>query len=289
VFKKAIKANEWARIALFGPSGSGKSYTALALATSLAQGGKVAAIDTERGSLRLYADIFEFDMVELNYFDPQHYIDAIVTAAEEGYSALVIDSLSHAWNNEGGILDIVTKEEARIGNSFRAWGTKGTPMQNLLIGEILKAPLHIIVTMRAKHDYLVESDGKKTRIKKVGLSPVQRDDVEYEFTIVGRMDMDNTMHIVKSRCSVVADKSFEKPGADFAEIILEWLRVGDQQAPAKWTYDPDRIAGARKYIQKLNLDEEAINEKLGHAWTDTPLDVSDFIALLNEMSNATVS
>lgn len=224
-FKKATKIQRRLRMALMGPSGSGKTFTALQLATELAEGGAIAVLDTERGSASLYSDRFTFDICELESFNPQHYIDAINAAAQAGYAVLIIDSLSHAWSGEGGVLDQVNR---RGGNSFTdGWGKVGTPLQNSLIKTLLEAPLHVIATMRVKTEYSVEKDERgKSVPKRIGLAAVQRDGVEYEFDIIGVLDIQNTLTIEKTRMVALAGEVIAKPDAKLARKIMGWLSDG---------------------------------------------------------------
>ena len=122
VFKKATKEQAKLRMGIIGPAGSGKTYTALLTARNLVPDGKIAVLDTERGSASKYADIFEFDVCELESFHPENYIKTIQAAEEAGYDVLIIDSLSHAWTGKDGALELVDKAAARErGNSFAAW------------------------------------------------------------------------------------------------------------------------------------------------------------------------
>jgi hypothetical protein len=224
-FKKAVKYNSRLRLALAGPSGSGKTYTALTLATALADGGEVAVIDTERGSASKYADLFTFDVNELENFNPQNYINAIHEAEQADYAVLVIDSLSHAWNGPGGLLEQVENITKRSNskNSFNAWG-EATPLQNRLIDTITRSKLHIICTMRTKTEYVIEPNAYgKSAPRKVGTAPVQRADVEYEFDVYGDMDIDNTLIIHKSRCPEMSGAVIAKPDAQVAETLKRWL------------------------------------------------------------------
>ena len=111
MFKKAVKHEAKIRLALVGPSGSGKTYTALRVATELCKlagnPGRIAVVDTEHGSASKYADIFDFDVVELDNYDPRHLIRLIQEAEKAGYFCLVIDSLSHFWSGRGGELEMV--------------------------------------------------------------------------------------------------------------------------------------------------------------------------------------
>jgi hypothetical protein len=238
-FQKATKAKVKARVAIDGPSGAGKTYSALILATVLANGGKIAVIDTERGSASLYSDKFNFDVLELDTFSPALYTQAIGAAEQAGYDVIVIDSLSHAWEGEGGALDMVDQKSIQVkGNSYVAWKDV-TPLQRRMVDAMLQSPAHIIVTMRSKMDYIQETDaqGKKT-VRKVGMAPIQRAGMEYEFTIVADMDVDHHISISKSRCDEMADKVAMKPGPDFWKQFTEWLSTGEERKPVTQTSQP---------------------------------------------------
>lgn len=226
-FKKAVKHQSFLRMAIAGPSGSGKTFTALILAHTLAGDKPVAVIDTERGSASKYADMFpEFDVVELDNFNPSNYIEAILVAEQAGYGVLVIDSLSHAWNGTGGLLEMVENITKRSNNksSYNAWG-EATPIQNKLIDTIIRSRLHIICTMRTKTEYVVEVNERgKSAPRKVGTAPIQRADIEYEFDVYADMDIDNTMIVQKSRCPQLSGAVIPKPDSHVADLLLEWLR-----------------------------------------------------------------
>lgn len=234
-FKKAVKYDAKLRMALAGPSGSGKTYTSLVLAHALANGGAVAVVDTERGSASKYADVFPaFDVLELDTFHPQQYIDAIHEAEQAGYAVLVIDSLSHAWNGPGGLLELVENiaKRSKSQSTFNAW-SEATPLQNRLIDAITRANLHIIVTMRTKTEYVVEQNERgRSAPRKVGTAPVQRADVEYEFDVYADMDVDNSLIVHKSRCSALAGAVIAKPGPEVAHTLKAWLQ-GTEPAPER--------------------------------------------------------
>jgi hypothetical protein len=229
-FKPAVKRNAKLRLAIAGIAGSGKTFTSLTLATALADGKPIALIDTEHGSASKYADDFHFDVLELTNFDPRNYIHAIHEAEQAGYAVLIIDSLSHAWNGTGGALELVESIARRVAaqrkkepNTFNAWSDV-TPLQNKLINTILASPIHIIATMRSKTEYIVEKDADgKSVPRKVGMAPIQRADVEYEFDIYADMDASNTMIIQKSRCSVLSNQIIAKPDGSLSDVIQAWL------------------------------------------------------------------
>ena len=229
LFQKATKNTAKLRLALSGPSGSGKTYTALLLASNLCTNGKppkVAVADTEHGSASKYADLFDFDVVNFESpFHPDRYGKLIQMAGENGYDVLVIDSLSHAWNGTGGMLEIVDELKARnrSNNSMAVW-QEATPIHNRLIENIIAAPLHIIATMRSKQEYLIEKDdGGKVSVRKMGLAPIQRDGMEYEFDVWGEMDINNRLIVSKTRCPELNGRVIEKPGAEMAEALCAWL------------------------------------------------------------------
>ncbi|MBS1586977.1 MAG: AAA family ATPase [Bacteroidetes bacterium] len=220
-----------------GVSGSGKTYTALALAKTFAgEKGKVALIDTEHGRSELYSNLFDFDVAKLNVFSPGAYIDALNQAARAGYKAVVIDSLSHAWIGPGGVLEIAN-------GVFAGW-KKATPEQNRLIEALLSSPVHIISTCRMKTGYTVDRDATgKQVVTKLGLEVVQRDGIEYEFDWVFEMNLDHDAKVIKTPLPDIDGMTFKRPGKDFAEGILRFLSEGiTTTEPADETPTPELVA-----------------------------------------------
>jgi hypothetical protein len=227
-FQKATKKQAKLRLALIGPSGSGKTYSALRIAKGL--GTKIAVVDTERGSASKYAGVADFDVMELETFNPENFIKAIQEADAGGYDVLIIDSLSHAWMGKDGALELVDAAAKRnkAGNSFTAW-REVTPLHNAMVDAILRSRCHVIATMRSKTEYVLETNEKGRQVpRKVGLAPVQRDGLEYEMDVVG--DMDNAELVVsKSRIPFLAKAVVKEPGEDLGKKLLGWLSDG---APA---------------------------------------------------------
>lgn len=223
-FEQAVRYKAKLRLAIAGPSGSGKTYSAIKMAKGM--GGKIALIDTECHSAVLYAHISRFDAVNLTPpYSPERYINLIHKAEDNGYDVLIIDSLSHAWAGSGGILDMHSMEELRQKNGFRAW-REVTPKHNELVDAMLHSSMHIIGTMRSKQEWLVEkdSDGKNS-IKKYGLAPIQREGLEYEFTLTMDMDMNHKAVVSKTRIDFM-DKKVFIPSEKDGEEIVAWLNSG---------------------------------------------------------------
>ena len=228
MFKRAERKKAKARIALCGTSGSGKTYSAILIACGISEG-KIAMLDTENGSGSLYADLCEYDVCDMSPpHTPQSYVRAIKDAEDAGYDTLIIDSLTHAWAGQGGALemhDMVTAS-SRTGNSYTAW-LKVTPHHNALVDAMLQSKMHIIATMRSKtaYDLIDDGNGKKRPVK-IGLAPVQRDGMDYEFTTVFDMSVDK--HVAsasKDRTNLFDGETFI-PDKETGSKIKSWLNTG---------------------------------------------------------------
>lgn len=225
--RKAVRHQRKGRIALCGPTGAGKTYDALVAAQQF--GGKIGLIDTENFSASLYSDLAEFDVIDLVTFGPDDYMRAIEMFAQGGYPVLVIDSFSHAWAGKNGILQKADEAAKRMKNpnSYTAW-REATPLHEALVSAVMTYPGHVIVTMRSKMDYSQEKTSEgRTVIRKVGMAPVQRDGVEYEFDIVCDIDVDHNLVVSKTRFPEIADAVINKPNGDFWKKIYGWLNSGD--------------------------------------------------------------
>ena len=224
-FKKATKAAAMLRAAFFGPSGAGKTFTALRVGDGLAAGKPIAVIDTERGSASKYADRFSFDVLELEDQTIDGYVAAIREAATAGYAVLIIDSLSHGWQTLLEEVERLAKAKYR-GNTWSAW-SEGTPLQRKLVQAILGYPGHVIATMRSKTEWTTVDDGRgKKTPQRVGLAPEQGKGVEYEFDLLVEISTEHIANVIKDRTGKFQDKLIEKPGEEFGQQLAAWLSDG---------------------------------------------------------------
>lgn len=250
-FKKASRAGTALKIALMGVPGSGKTEGALRLATGLVSrsGKRIAMIDTERGSGSLYCDRFDYDVLDIAPpFEPKKFTQAIDDAGKAGYGVLIIDSLSHAWAGEGGMLDLHGKAEKAVRNGFAAW-REVTPQHNKLVDGILQSPCHVICTMRSKIAYEIVKEGGRTAVQKIGLAPIQREGLEYEFTLVFDMSVDGHVATATKDRTHIFDGTHVVLTSGDGVKLLDWLETGSPSVlpqpakPAATAADDDEELG----------------------------------------------
>lgn len=235
--KKAKREKIFTKIALMAPSGGGKTYSSLRLATGMAEEieketgkpAKILMLNTEQSRGQYYANEFDYDIIDMEApHNPERYVEAINFAVDQGYDILIIDSSSHEWEGEGGCLDL----QQQAGGTYQAW-KKITPRHNAFISAIADSPIHIIATMRGKDQYEMTQDerGKKT-VQKLGVGAKQRDGFEYEFTVTFLLDQktnvaeqqkDNT-HIFSGRSGVILSE-------DHGRKIIQWANSGEGYTP----------------------------------------------------------
>jgi len=223
MFKKATKQQAKLKLSITGPSGSGKTYSALRLAKGLTTGGRVAFIDTENQSASLYSGRFDFDVAPIAPpFTDDKFIEAIRSAEGAKYDVLIIDSSSHFWE---GILEYKLKLDTRGGNSYTNWADAGRKFKGIL-DAVLQSDLHVICCLRSKMDYVLETNAQgKSAPKKVGLAPVMRDGIEYEFTAVFDVDMAHNCQTSKDRTGLFGTNIFQIT-EDTGSRLLTWMADG---------------------------------------------------------------
>ncbi len=221
--RKAQRKQAKIKLALQGPSGSGKTYSALLLAAGIVDYSKVAVIDTENHSADLYAHLGDYSVLQLSKpFSPERYIEAIETCEKAGMEVIILDSVTHLWNESGGILDIHSK---MAGNSFQSWN-KLTPRFNAFVQKVLESDCHIISTLRTKQDYVLTDKNGKMVPEKVGLKSIIREGYDFEMTIVFDIDIKHNAVASKDRTGLFMDKPEGIITPGYGKRILNWCNQG---------------------------------------------------------------
>jgi hypothetical protein len=225
--QKAQRQKAKLRVGLSGPSGAGKTYSALLLAAGLTgDWAKVCLIDTENGSGSLYSDLGPYNVITLTApFSPERYIEAIKSAEDAGMEVIVVDSVSHEWDGKGGSLEInETLAQAKYrGNTWAAW-SETTPRHQKFIEAIVQSPAHIITTVRNKIETMQTEDKK---VKKVGTKEIQREGFEYELTVNFNVDRENHLVVAsKDRTGLFIHRDPFVITEETGEALRAWNESG---------------------------------------------------------------
>jgi hypothetical protein len=233
--KKATREKIYTKTAIMAPSGGGKTYSALRLATGMAEEieketGKKASIlmaNSEQKRGYYYANEFTYDIVDIDApHEPEKYVELIDFAVQEGYDILILDSTSHEWEGKGGCLEIHQK----AGGRYQDWA-KVTPRHERFINAIADSKIHIIATMRGKDQYVMtQSENKNgnqsTKVEKVGVGAKQRDGFEYEFTCTFLLDQKtNTAEPFKDNTHIFENEPAVKLTEEHGKKIIKWANT----------------------------------------------------------------
>lgn len=237
IIKPAQKLRQHARVCLWGIEKAGKTHAALELASSLVgENGKIGVISSERGSSSLLAWKFPHGIIDLtvdeggnpvrNPFTPKRYEEALQTFVQAGYQAIIVDSLSHLWEGEGGMLEFVGSQS---GDTFTSGWGKGTPIYQHFLNTLLGVPCHLVVTLRAKEAYVMEEYTKRsgdrgTAPKNVGSAPIIRKGFGFEMQLTIRVDAKvGTIQSSANEEELPKGMEIESVSNDLAPILLRWL------------------------------------------------------------------
>ncbi len=280
-FIKAERSNCKIKMAIQGPSGSGKTYSSLLVAFGLTKDwNKIAVLDTENGSANLYSHLGKYSILNLTApYTPEEYIDAIETAVEQGFECLIIDSLSTEWNGVGGILDIHSNIP---GNSFTAW-SKVTPRHNAFVQKILQSNIHIIGTMRSKTDYVLSEKNGKQVPEKVGMKPVQREDSEYEFTVVFELNQKHQANVGKDRTGLFSKRPELFLTADVGDEINQWCKVSKEKPTETITSVEEVHEQQDVFIEQINNCKTV--EELGMLFNANPNNQRKYRSYFSQRKN----
>lgn len=267
-FQKASRSQVFLKDAITGPTGSGKTFSALRLAFGLVEGtGKrVAFLDTENDSASLYSDQFDFDVLPIAPpFSSDSFRDGVMAAVSSDYGAIIIDSASHLWK---GILEYKGKIDERGGNQYTNWRDPDKKF-NEALDAVLQSKIHVLFCLRSKMEYVMEDNGKgKQAPKRVGLAPIMREGIEFEFTTVFDVAMNHEAVATKDRSGLFpTDRYFqitEQTGRD----IAAWLKTAtpkvetptpEPKAPTDAEAKTGNIERFRKMLES-HRGEHALSE-----------------------------
>jgi hypothetical protein len=270
--RKAEKKKSKLRIGLAGTSGSGKTYSSLLLAKGLVGDmTKVCIIDTENGSADLYEALGDYNVITLTApFSPERYIEAIHYAEASSMQCIIIDSITHEWDGNGGCLELVeaVTKASPSKNSYTAWA-KITPRHNAFIQTLLQSPAHIITTVRRKQDYAMTTgnDGK-VKVEKQGLKEVTREGFEYELALSFALSQNHLAEPSKDRTGVFMSNP-QYDGFVISEAtgktLREWADKGAEVTISATTpATPEQKDRLREFMDKGLLDP-AFASKLDQA------------------------
>lgn len=262
--RQSNRSNSKIRLALTGCSGSGKTFSALLIARGLADSWEqIAIIDSENGSADLYSHLGAYQVLTLTApFSPEKYIQAIEVCEAANVQVIVIDSITHSWEF---LLDVHSN---MTGNSFTNWG-KITPRQNHMIQRMLNSPTHVIATMRSKQDYVINLKNGKNVPEKVGLKSIQREGVDYEFTVVLDIDANHQAKTSKDRTKLFEETPAFKITEETGEVIRNWCNSGISEA---------------EFTELINTC--ATNEELLNLYESYPLQQKQFQSIFQARKKA---
>lgn len=271
--KRARREKQKAIIGFIGPSGSGKTVGALLTAYGIVSEmfselspeevwEKIGVIDTEHSRSQLYVNetfgdvkVGEFLHLDLEPpYSTDRYQQALELMVKEGVEVIVIDSLSHNWQGEGGIVDTHAN---MTGNSFQNWGKLAGETNNL-VKTLTRNNIHILCTLRTKTEYVVEPNEQgKAAPRKVGTKPMQKDEMEYEFMINFMFSADHVATTTKDNTRLFEDRP-QLINEGVGRSLYKWLELGIDVKGEERKYQQDLIASIRE-LEKLS---EAHKEKV---------------------------
>lgn len=244
------------RLALYGAAGSGKTWTALAMAQALGArelGPRVALVDTEGGAAAKYADRFAFDMVTLSdRFSPGLVPELVRSAQEGGYDTLILDNFGAFWTGPGGLFACMEQEVQRSRHnvhvdSFTVWQSVDAKCRKM-VQAIRRAPMHVIVTLRARVEFDTLSAPEaqapqegRLRLRKLGVPPTIRNSFHHEMDMEAALDGSHGLHICRSRCPGLEGQVVARPSTEPAGALARWIRGGGIPAEA-WERTEHRTA-----------------------------------------------
>lgn len=300
-FRRAVRENVPLLIGLAGASGSGKTYTAMTLAKGMSGGKPFAVIDTEAGRATHYADQFAFDHADIHPpFRPKTYLDAINAADKAGYPVIVVDSMSHEWAGEGGILDWQEEEWAR--NNHAEWARMSSWIKpklghKAMLSKLLQVRAHIILCFRAEPKIeMVKVNGKTEVVPKLGPGgfrgwlPICEKNLPYELT-ASFLFMAETPGVPMPMKLQEQHQAFFPPGkvitAEAGRRLAEWARGGSGSSTAERPHAAGRHEGGAGSTPAPEQSADTPAWQAAEAPAEPPRDDDDDLLALMDASGVT--
>jgi hypothetical protein len=259
--QKATRKKSYLTLNLSGPSGAGKTMSALRMAFGITgDWSKIVVIDTENGSASLYSHLGGFNTLDLAPpFTPERYIEAMDTCLKAGMEVIIMDSSSHEWSGPGGCIEINEHlaQSKFKGNTWSAW-SQTTPRHDAFVQKVLQCRAHVITCTRSKMETVMTDDKK---VKKLGMKDIQREGWEYELTVSLNIDRDtHTAQASKDRTELFEGKDPFVITEATGQLIKDWCEQGiEAPAPVK----PSVAAGPfTTAINRINAGEKGLIQKL---------------------------
>jgi len=249
----AVRSAAKLKIALEGPPGCGKTFSALLMAKEL--GSRIGMLDSENGrALKSVGQPGIPSFLHEPLADPtiQEYLEKTDAAAADGVDVLIYDSWSHSW------MAALEAVDAMGGNKFSNGWKAISPLVKKLIRKMLAYPGHIIATMRVDTDWSMEKYEKSGKVipQKIGLKTVAGKGVDYEFDWVLRFVGAGKLVVMKTTNEALLPLNTVIDRADLPKIarrLVEWLQEGKQGTPRELI--SQRIAVATSDELKAMLPE----------------------------------
>lgn len=250
--KPAVRGDMPLLVGLVSPSGGGKTFSGLRLATGMQQvkGGEIFGIDTEAGRMKHYADQFKFRHVPFaSPFDPLSYLAAVEHCVKKGGKIIMIDSASHMHEGPGGTLEAHEAECERLQNAWKttrdkvqmsAWQKPKSDLRRFL-NSILQLEVNLIFCFRAKDKIKLIGGGKPQAL---GYMPIAGEEMIFEMTLncllypnsggvptwqPDEMGEKAIIKLPQQFKSIFADK--QPISEDIGRKLAEWASGGKKDSP----------------------------------------------------------